>query len=225
MEQYPTNPQPPHRPQYIPPPYHSREPIREPKKPSEGWKSIFSTAIILIAAPLIAILLINFVFQSYEVDGPSMETTLSDGDRLIVWKVPRTISKITNNDYIPARGDIVVFYKTGLYDQERSENRQLIKRVLGVPGDRIIIRDGVVTVYNSANRQGFNPDETDGYEAIVQSNSGNDLDITIPEGEVFLAGDNRVNSLDSRSFGTVPVDSIVGKLVFRLTPLNKAQAF
>jgi signal peptidase I len=224
MDQYPNTPQQPQT-QYTPPPFQPREPIREPRKPSEGWRSIFSTLLILIAAPLIAIVLINFVFQSYEVDGPSMETTLSDGDRLIVWKVPRSIARITNHDYIPERGDIVVFSKGGLYDIDRSENRQLIKRVIGLPGERVRVREGNITIYNSEHPRGFNPDANTEYESIIQTDSGTDIDITIPEGEIFLTGDNRVNSLDSRSFGSIPADNIVGKLVFRLTPINKSQRF
>src|SRR5882762_2580960 len=67
----------------------------------EGLKSILSTIAILIIAPLIALTLTAFVFQSYEVDGPSMETTLQNHDRLIVVKVPRTFARITHHSYIP----------------------------------------------------------------------------------------------------------------------------
>jgi signal peptidase I len=179
----------------------------------------------LIAAPIIAVLLINFVFQSYEVDGPSMETTLSDSDRLIIWKVPRTISRLTGREYIPNRGDIVVFHKGGLYDRSRSENRQLIKRVIGLPGDRVEVMNGGITIYNSDYPDGFQPDKESGYEIDLQTIAGNNIDIEVPDGELFFVGDNRVNSLDSRSFGTIPADSVVGRLIFRMTPLNNAQRF
>src|SRR5687768_4586298 len=80
----------------------------------EGWKSAASTILILIIAPLIALFLVSFVFQSYEVDGPSMEQTLQNRDRLIVWKVPRTIARMTNKAFIPGRGEIVIFIKHGI---------------------------------------------------------------------------------------------------------------
>lgn len=213
------------QPQYSPPAYQPQTTLQPPKKPSESWRSIFSTIFILIAAPIIAVLLINFVFQSYEVDGPSMETTLSDSDRLIIWKVPRTISRLTGREYIPNRGDIVVFHKGGLYDRSRSENRQLIKRVIGLPGDRVEVMNGGITIYNSDYPDGFQPDKESGYEIDLQTIAGNNIDIEVPDGELFFVGDNRVNSLDSRSFGTIPADSVVGRLIFRMTPLNNAQRF
>src|SRR3989344_8382668 len=80
-------------------------------KPSGGWRSVASTLGILIAAPIIALALTAFVFQSYEVDGPSMETTLQNSDRLIVWKLQRSIARLTKKDPIPHRYDVVIFVK------------------------------------------------------------------------------------------------------------------
>ncbi|MDB5186193.1 MAG: signal peptidase [Candidatus Saccharibacteria bacterium] len=222
MQQLPTIPQPSgqNTPNSIPP----QTTIGSARKQPEGWKSVLSTVLVLIAAPVIALLLINFVFQSYEVDGPSMETTLSNKDRLIVWKVPRTIARITDNHYIPARGDIIVFVKKGLFDQNGAGDKQLIKRVIGVPGDRVVVRDGIVTVYNAENPNGLNPDLNPEYASVIKTTNGN-VDITVPEGELFVCGDNRVNSLDSRVFGTIPSNDVVGKLVARIFPLNKAETF
>jgi signal peptidase I len=74
-----------------------------------GWKELLSTIAILLTSLAVAIFIIVFVFRSYQVDGPSMENTLHNGDKLIIWKVPRTLARITGHDYIPKRGDIVVF--------------------------------------------------------------------------------------------------------------------
>jgi len=194
-----------------------------PKKNREGFKSVISTILIVVSAPIIALLLINFVFQSYEVDGPSMESTLQDGDRLIVWKVPRTIAKIQNNDYIPARGDVIVFTKKGLYEDGTGGDKQLIKRIIGLPGDRVVVSDGVVTIYNQDKPDGFVPDQSGEYE-ITQTTEGN-VDITIDEGEVFVVGDNRANSLDSRVFGAISAQDIVGTLEFRIFPFQNFQQF
>lgn len=222
MQQEPTIPQPANT-RYAPP---QSNPVTPPskKKSKEGWKSVASTVVILIAAPLVAVFLTSFVFQSYEVDGPSMQQTLQNKDRLIVWKVPQTFARITNKNYIPNRGDVVVFVKRGIADFGEHPDKQLIKRVIGLPGDRVVVQDNVILVYNKENPQGFNPDTTLGYGTEPLFTPGT-VDITVPEGEVFVSGDNRTNSLDSRAFGTISSDDIIGKLVVRIFPVNKAKAF
>lgn len=211
----------------------NRAPIPEPvigdarprsKSRHEGMKSVFSTVAILIIAPLIALALTTYVFQSYEVDGPSMETTLQNQDRLIVLKVPRTLARITNNPYIPERGDVVIFTHHEASGFGTSGNRQLIKRVVALPGERVVIKDGVLKVFNSQNPDGFEPDHTLPYGSVIGETTG-DVDIVIPKGRVYVCGDNRSNSLDSRSFGPISADDIVGKLLFRVFPLNKADLF
>jgi len=79
------------------------------RKSREGWGNVVSTILILVAAPLIAWVLISFVFQSYEVDGQSMETTLQNHDRLIVLKTGKSWARLTHQQYLPKRGDIIVF--------------------------------------------------------------------------------------------------------------------
>lgn len=189
----------------------------------EGWESIGATIVILALAPLTAFLLTLFVFQSYQVDGPSMETTLQHSDRLIVFKLPRTIARITGNEYIPKRGDIVVFHRNSVQDYGSSD-KQLIKRVIALPGERVIVKDGVLTVFNNEHPKGFRPDAEMEYGKVVGETQGL-VDLTVDENEVFVAGDNRGNSMDSRNFGPINVDEIVGKLSYRIFPLDKAQSF
>lgn len=190
----------------------------------DGLKSILSTIAILIAAPVTALLLTTYVFQSYEVDGPSMEASLQNQDRLIVWKVNRTVSRITNKPLIPKRGEVVIFIKKGLFEELGAE-KQLIKRVIGLPGDRVVVRDGKITIYNNTHPDGYNPDKDQEFsEGIADFTSGS-VDLVVPEGEIFLCGDNRTNSLDSRSFGTVPADDLVGELAFRILPVNTFKSF
>src|SRR5688572_19003919 len=115
------------------------EPSRKPRFRSnrgEGLKSAFSTLAILLVAPLIAVFLTVFVFQSYQVDGESMENTLYHNDRLVVWKMPKTWSRITGHAYIPNRGDVVVFTEPELGQFGQDPGKQLIKRVVGLPGER-----------------------------------------------------------------------------------------
>lgn len=200
------------------------EPVPQVPKQPRGRGGAFSTIAILIAAPLIALFLTTFVFQSYEVDGPSMETTLQNRDRLIVWKVPRTWSKITKHNYVPERDDVVIFVRHDLYEEGGGE-KQLIKRVIGLPGDRVVVQDGRITVYNSENPEGFNPDTGHEYSGNIASITPGNLDITVAKGELFVCGDNRTNSLDSRSFGTISTDDVVGKLSLRIFPLQNFKTF
>jgi signal peptidase I len=197
---------------------------RRSEKSREGWRSALSTIAILIIAPLIAFTLTAFVFQSYEVDGPSMETTLQNHDRLIVVKVPRTIARITHHAYIPQRGDIVIFSKTEDFDFNGTQERQLIKRVIGLPGERVVVKDGTLTVYNKEHPEGFQPDRTMAYGKVITTTTGN-VDVTVPADQIFVCGDNRTNSLDSRSFGPIPAKAIVGKLVLRIFPFSNAESF
>lgn len=190
----------------------------------EGIKSIFSTIAILIIAPLIAISLTAFVFQSYEVDGPSMETTLQNHDRLIVYKLPRTVAKITGNKWLPERGEIIVFSRMDSLEFGTTKPRQLIKRVIALPGERVVVKDGLLTVYNKENPDGFMPDKLADYGKVIQTTDG-EIDTTVPEDTVFVCGDNRGQSLDSRAFGPVNLDDIVGRLSLRVYPFNKGQSF
>lgn len=195
-----------------------------PQKDNEGVKNVISTIAILVIAPLIALCLTAFVFQSYEVDGPSMETTLQNNDRLIVLKLPRTWAKITGHPYIPHRTDIIIFSKSDMYDFEGEGKKQLIKRVIGLPGERVVVKDGFITLYNKEHPDGFQPDKSLSYGSVITNTTGN-IDLTVGENEVFVCGDNRNNSLDSRAFGTVDAKDIVGKLSLRLIPFNKAKTF
>jgi signal peptidase I len=210
----------PNSPQYGPP-----APSSSRGSQHDGLKSILSTLAIIIIAPLIALTLTAFVFQSYQVDGPSMESTLQNNNRLIVTKVGRTWSRLTRHAYIPHRTDIIIFnkYDLGNYGGNNNE-KQLIKRVIGLPGDRVVVRDGTLTIYNKEHSDGFQPDKTYTYGKVITTTAGN-IDIVVPPNQVFVCGDNRPNSLDSRAFGTIPASSIVGKLSFRIFPFNEAEHF
>lgn len=205
-----------------PVPLEPLEPHNAPKR-REGMASVISTVAVLLIAPVVALFLTAFVFQSYQVDGPSMETTLSNNDRLLVWKVPKTWSRITGNPYIPNRGDVVIFIEREV-DGVDIGGKQLIKRVIGLPGERVVVQDGIATVYNQKNPDGFQPDKTLPYGNVIQSTNIN-TDVTVPKGQVFVMGDNRGNSLDSRTFGPINTKDIVGKLVLRVWPLGSIKTF
>jgi signal peptidase I len=216
-------------------PEHSKFPVPNidddsphvsPPSRKETVREIISTIGVLVAALLVAFGLIAWVFQSYEVDGPSMETTLENNDRLIVWKVPRTVARITGKTYIPHRGDIIIFVENGLSNFSTSDSKQLIKRVIGLPGDRITVHGGVLTVYDKEHPDGFVPDKTMAYGKVVHEETDErDIDVTLGDNELYVCGDNRPNSLDSRTFGPINADQIVGKLSLRLLPISQIQKF
>jgi signal peptidase I len=195
---------------------------QQPKR--ENLRSIISTVAILLIAPLVAILLTAFVFQSYQVDGPSMQTTLHNGDRLIVWKTARTWSRITGHPYIPGRGDVVVFTEPRLSEFNEDPGKQLIKRVIALPGERVVVQDNILTVFNKFHPEGFQPDATLPYGNVIEGTNISG-EWTVGKNQLFLAGDNRYNSLDSRLFGPVDVKNIVGKLAIRILPLNQVKRF
>lgn len=203
-----------------------RSPHVSPPSRGETVREIMSTIGVLVAALLVAFSLIAWVFQSYEVDGPSMQTTLSNHDRLIVWKVPRTIAKLTGHTYIPNRGDVIIFSEGGLSQFGSSETKQLIKRVIGLPGERITVEDGYITIYNKDHPEGLHPDQTMSYgKTMTPDPSADSIDVTLSKTQLFVCGDNRPNSLDSRTFGPINADQIVGKLSIRLLPVSQIQRF
>lgn len=187
-------------------------------------RELLSVLAILSSAILIAITIALFAFQSYRVDGESMVNTLRNNDRLIINKLPRTLARLTGNTYIPHRGDIIVFNERNQFGQEFAQSKQLIKRVVGLPADRVVVKNGQITIYNSAKPDGFNPDSNRDWQLSGSVTSGN-LDVVLGARQIFVCGDNRSNSLDSRSFGPIDTDQIIGKLMFRFLPLGSSKNF
>ena len=182
-------------------------------------------AVALFVAGVVALYFFMsfFVIRSYVVEGQSMANTLRNGDRLLINKVPRTLARLTGNNYIPQRGDIVIFNQSGLFGGSNSQ-KQLVKRVVGLPGERVVVKNGSLIIYSQDYPGGFEPDKTGLYSIAVTTTPG-DVDITLNAGEIFVCGDNRNNSEDSRYFGPLSAEQIVGKLTLRFLPLNKAQRF
>jgi signal peptidase I len=187
-------------------------------------KDALSITLFIIFV-LIGTLFINtFIFRSFSVVGPSMETTLYTGDRLIVNRLPVTIAQLGNKTYTPDRGQVIVFKNPRFTDGIGDE--YIVKRVIGLPGERVVLKDGHYTVYNKQHPSGFNPDDSNhGEPGSPTSGSG---DWTVPNDELFVSGDHRQGgfSFDSRNgLGTVPLYDVVGPVSFRVFPLNKIRSF
>jgi signal peptidase I len=183
-------------------------------------KDILNFALFITLVIIGTILINTFVFRSFSVLGPSMETTFFTGDRLIVNRLPISFAGFQNKEYIPTRGDIIVFKNPRFVEGEPDE--YIVKRVIAFQGERVTVTNGVLNVYNSQNPAGFQPDKTPSHIGMPGKFTSGEVDMTVPEGTVFVAGDHRLGSCsyDSRSgLGTVPYFDIVGPVALRIWPL------
>lgn len=186
-----------------------------------------SNLVVFIVAVVIGTLLVNaFVFRSYSVVGISMEDTLDNGERIIVNRLPNTWSQIQNTNYIPKRGQVIVFQSSGSSFGADDKNKYLVKRVIAFAGERVVVKEGIITVFNNDNPSGFNPDAK--INDTPRSPVTGDLDTVVPAKTVFVVGDHRdgSNSFDSRNgLGTIPIYNIVGPVVLRWWPITKLRTF
>ncbi len=157
----------------------------------------FAIAIVLTA------FIMTFVVQSFVVDGPSMQPTLYTGERLLVNKFIYRFKE-------PQRGDIIVFRPPG-----EPNYRKFIKRVIGLPGDVINIENGIVYVNNEPVQAEYT------FEKISSRWFPVNFPVKVPEGHVFVLGDNRNNSKDSRHLGPIPMKNITGEAFLLYWPLTK----
>src|ERR1039458_2172244 len=162
--------------------------------------------ILLITVPIILVVILAWlrfsVFGLYQENGPSMDPTIKSGQKVYILR----------GHSQPKRGAIIIFRESGLSKYGGPNTLNLIKRVIGLPGDRVEISNGQVRVFNSANPDGFNPDA--GYKLLGQTTSPEGTtNITVPNGDVYVLGENRPESLDSRELGPVPIANILGRVV------------
>ena len=183
--------------------------------------------IIFIVGVVIGTLLINtFVFRSFNVEGPSMETTMFTGDRLIVSRLPVTVAQLQNKRYIPERGQVIVF-KNPNFNPSVGREEYVVKRVIAYAGERVTVKNGKVTVYTADQPAGFDPDTTFNHNEPGQPTSG-DVDTIVPEGTLFVMGDHREGnfSCDSRDcMGTIPLFDVIGPVGLRIYPFDKIRRF
>lgn len=146
-----------------------------------------------------------FIFQPNQVKGASMEPTFQSGDYIITSKITYKFKKIE-------RGDIVVF------NSPKNPDIEYIKRIIGLPGDKIEVRNNEVYVNDQILSENYIATKTNLWDSGYLKEGE---PIFVPENFVFVMGDNRPRSSDSREFGPIPISSIVGTVIFRYFPPQK----
>lgn len=177
---------------------------------------------VIVGALAVALLIKTFLMQAYYIPSPSMEPTLEVGDRLLVNKLSYSFGDMS-------RGDLVVFHRP---PNASSGEDDLIKRIIALPGETIEVRDGeiLITLVGETEPQRLNePYLPDGLttratftqRALDQCAASTATSCTVPDGYVFVMGDNRGNSSDSRAFGPIDEDLVVGRAFLRVWPLSE----
>jgi len=161
---------------------------------------------LIILAFIIVLPIHHFIFQPFYVVGPSMEPNFYDNDYLIIDKVSYRLRE-------PQRGEVIIFKSL------TNPKNHLIKRLVGLPGEKIEVRDGGIYIYNENYPQGFKIEEKN-YLTPGTSTPG-DIQVELKENEYYVLGDNRNMSMDSRIFGPITKKDITGKAWFRGWPLKE----
>lgn len=173
-------------------------------------KTIFSFLLfvweilkIILVALLVVIPIRYFLFQPFFVRGQSMEPNFHNGDYLIIDEISYRFSD-------PKRGEVIVF------KYPNNPSQRYIKRVIGLPGETIEIKEGSIIIYYQGNGQVL--DESDYLFSSVQTPGS--LQVSLGEGEFFVLGDNRAFSFDSRRWGSLKRENIVGRVFIRAWPFT-----
>jgi len=176
--------------------------------PASGWKKYLDFSIEIVKIAVIALVIVlpirYFLFQPFIVKGESMSPNFESGDYLIVDEISYRLSE-------PQRGDVVVF------KYPKDTTQRFIKRMIGLPGETVTIKDGAVSV---TTKDGNNIVLDEKYLPTDLKTYG-DVNTTLKDNEYFVMGDNRMYSYDSRSWGIVPESDIIGKAFLRLFPVTE----
>ena len=168
-----------------------------------------SSLLLWIICVIILVKLVqSFLIQPFIVDGGSMLNTFHNKEFLLVDKISYRLHK-------PSRGDVMIFK---LYEgaSNKFTGKYLIKRVMGLPGERIVINGGGTTIYNKENPDGFILEEP----FVTYKDLGKNTDTTLDEHSYFMLGDNRAQSYDSRDWGPLHEKDIKGLVLLRIIPIS-----
>ena len=198
----------------------------EEKKESKGTSFFVELVKIILLAFLIIIPIRTFIFQPFFVQGNSMEPSFSDGEYLIINELgyKKTVVAAGEKEFFSVepfkdlnRGDPVVFR------YPRNPRQFFIKRIVGLPGERIVIRGGNVRIYNDEHPEGFVLEEKSYLPNHIETKG--DKEFQLGENDYIVLGDNRSHSSDSRTWGALPGEFIIGKVLLRAWPVDQFEIF
>ncbi len=195
-----------------------RDQAPKDKQPSSRW--FVELVGVVVVAILVAVLLRTFVVATYSIPSGSMEPTLQIGDRIVVDKLSYHLHGVD-------RGNIVVFSTPPSEDCAGPPVSDLVKRVIGLPGEIISLEDGNVSINGRLLPEPFLPPDVrhDTYPGPSTAPYALHRAYRIPPGEVYVMGDNRPESCDSRYWGPIRESTIVGKVDMRIWPLSRVGLF
>jgi len=168
------------------------------------------TVKIVVISLIVIVAIRTYVMQPFFVSGKSMEPNFHDGDYLIVDEISYRLDE-------PKRGDVIIFR----YPKNTKEF--FIKRIVGLPGERVEIKDSGITIYNNENQEGMTLDE-DIYIPLDTKTTGS-YDTILKDDEYYVLGDNRNASADSRIWGALEEHFIIGKAWVRAWPVGDFSVF
>jgi signal peptidase I len=170
-------------------------------------------SLIIVVAVMIAVIVRAFFLQQFYISGPSMEPTMYQDNRVLVDKISYRFRE-------PRRGEVIVFDRVTV-SQDVVQHDDLIKRVIGVPGDRVEIRSCDVIVNGLVVDEKYLDPVTSSESSPADRCRMTDMaEINVEDDHYFVLGDNRVESFDSRAFGTIRGDLIVGRAMAIVWPLG-----
>ncbi len=190
--------------------FPSTEVLTTEKRPS-AVRTIVEWVAVIVGAVVLALVIKTFLFQAFYIPSESMVSTLEVGDRVLVNKLSYRLHDIN-------RGDIVVFERPDA-DQSNDGIEDLIKRVIGLPGDSLVIKDGRILINGQLLEEPYLDQGVTTQAGPIACAEADPC--VIPEDMVWVMGDNRGSSRDSRWFGPIPEDDVIGRAFFRIWPLNR----
>lgn len=171
------------------------------EQPTEKKSSFWRELVTYAAVALVVVVPVRYwIAQPFVVNGSSMDTTFRDGEYLIV-------DEVTYRLHEPERGDVLIFK----YPQDTS--KYFIKRLIGLPGETVVVKSDSVTIINKGHPQGVELNEP-----YIHSRTFGNLTTTLGPDEYFVMGDNRLVSSDSRVWGPLPREDLIGRPIVRLLP-------
>ncbi len=183
--------------------FSASSPLKETK--NQVWKGIWENLQIVIIALVLALVIRTFIAEPRYIPSESMLPTLEEGDRLVV-------EKVSYYFHSPQRGDLIVFEPPiQLRLQGYKKEQAFIKRVIGIGGETVAVVDGKVYINDQPLSEGY----------TLESPHYNLKPLTIPDGQLFVMGDNRNNSNDSHVWGFLPQKNVIGHAVFRFFPFQR----